>query len=342
MSGYCEGTGLYNPTGCCTVNNNTGSTSFLWSNYETTTFTDSNVNIGYSNNPYKLAVNGSIYASENILSTGAAHNSLTNTNAIIHNLMCTNGDFNRITAHGYCNLIRNHLTTESNFVPSCALLSSLDNNQQPLWSNYNENIFTMSNVGIGFSNRSEQLAIDGDVYVKNNILSTGAANVNLINANAIFQNVDVVNLLAKIARIDNLLVNKLTMINLLDKQLFGSIKKSSETQTIAATITWENINNIDNKNLNVKISQNLSTNSSTGSITKSVDINTFVPVSWEQSHNSGAGLFDIYKTLSLNVTQTNNSITFESMTTIDTNIKSHTISIDILSIPIGLGNILIT
>ena len=92
----------------------------------------------------------------------------------------------------------------------------------------------------------------------------------------------------------------------------------------------------------MKISNSLSTNSSTGSITKSVDVNTFVPVSWEQSQKTAFGSFDIYTTLFLNVAITPNSITFESMTTIDTNIKSHTISIDILSIPLGLGNILIT
>ena len=214
-----------------------------------------------------------------------------------------------------------------------------------LWSNFNTTVFTDSNVNIGYSNNPYKLAVNGSIYSADNVISTGAVNNNFVNANSILQNTDIINALIKFARIDDLLVSKITMLNLLGKQVFGNIKQASQTPTVATTISWENENTeSDKKILAVKIGQSLSTSSLAGSRTLTFDIDTYLnPVlTFEQSHAKGTGMFDIYKTLSINVTQTPKSMTFISTTSIDTDIKSHTINLDILSIPVGLGNITIS
>jgi hypothetical protein len=212
-----------------------------------------------------------------------------------------------------------------------------------LWSNYETTVFTESNVNIGFSNNPFKLAVNGSIFTPDSILSTGCVNNSLVNANSLLQNANIMNALINYAKIDELLVSKITMLNLLGKQVFANMKKASESPTVSTKISWENANNVaDQKFLTVKIGQNLSTTDANGSRTLTYDINTFLnPIlTWKESHSKGTGSFDIYKNFSINIIQTPTSMTFQSTTNI-TDIKSHTISLDILSIPVGLGNITI-
>jgi hypothetical protein len=299
----------------------------------------SNVGIGLSNPAYPLDVVGTIHsfdvACTNVVAANALINNAQIINAQINSETCANGLFNNISAiNGNFHDIR----TEKIYANTYCNLPVLSNND--LWSNNNSNVYLIgSNVGIGLNNPACPLDVLGNLH------SIGGAINDLVSANSLINNLVGVNGTFDSFTVNNLVIKESIYFDGLNKQIFNTIRKSKNTQSIFTTISWDILNTtFPNYNIILEITHDISTPFLHGYRVEKLRINTFDPVTIiSDMHANASGDLLAYTSLLIYNTNTNKSVTLESRSTIDPiDILIHDMNLTIILSPPSIGNILLT
>lgn len=276
---------------------------FTLSNFGSTFIATSNNNLGVStSNPnYTLDINGSLWAA------------------------------------GYCNLLVDSYTSASaSNAPTAVALSnvygvavSASNNAFGTWTLSNDKIYiTGSNVGIGTSNASETLSVQGTVslsnygkvvlYTSNNQLGIGRSNPR--------------------AHLD------ITGGDVLAKNLQKITKTADNSSNLSLTLSWDNGYSASNQYFIVADAiQQISNGTDAGFRTQRISIGISNQTLSYVKAADAYGTVAAYSSLGISVaSSTSNSVTLQSLTNwVTTGDLQHTFTIDVLHYPVtnNIGNL---
>jgi len=196
----------------------------------------------------------------------------------------------------------------------------------------------LSSISINSSNIISINAFINNLDVGNE-LCANLQSINIISDNIITQDLNSLN-----AQIDTLSFNNINQINYLNNQLFNTIKKSSYTNEISATIRWEHLPLTRGTEITMNVYHGVSTERLSGNKKETIQIDPYNEVILFISHSECTGNPECYISLSIEYSFIDDySMTLKTISSLSAaSIESRSLFIELILIPEGYGKLTLT